>query len=738
MDTAEPGRLARLALWASQRPWHVALFLCLVAVTSAAIGLPPRVTTSAAELLPSDHPQGRALTELAEHPGATGALVVTVEGDLERLDEAVAQVQELPTVLAAQHSRDARRTTLALLQVPPERNDRLGARLRGALALGPALNPVLAAKLIDTEDTRALASLRQPEGQGRIWVVPHHHSLDAPSCVRVVEDVQAALASVDGLQIVHLGGPYANVAVGARGLERDLLRTSALSLTLVLLILTLGFRSLRVPLVLAVPLVVAALVHLAVLRLCYVAITGYAMLGTAVLFGLGVDIAIHLVERVREKRGEGASLDEALAAAWDGTGPACLAATLTSTASLAALAVGDFRGLSQLGVSLAVSLFICALLMLACLPPLLVLLDRWGALRARPIDSLPPVRSPGPVAAAGFIVVSIAAGTLGAQTLAFEYDFSVMGLDAHRYAGRPPAIQSAMEAAEPPMVAPASTYPGIEALRSGQELVGVGRVLRADTVIPADQGARLASLRELAALARDPAVQRLGPAWSAGLRQLAALPLEPLTFDDLPVELRGVLAADQLVLLPDRSLHDLRDSAALVDALAEVAPTATGVRLIQGASYQVIVADAPRILAAASGAILLFTVLGLRRPGSVVLVVASVAVGCAWSVAIVSALGVRLTIGNLVGFPILVGIGIDVAIHVVHRMRDEQQSFARALATVGRAAALSTATTSASFGAVSIASTGGLRSLGTLVGLGLPVMTLASLALLGLLRPRGG
>jgi len=702
----------------------------MFAVLCALVGLPPRVDTSAAALLPDGHPQGQTLHDLAQHPGATGALVLAVEADRDALDEAVAQLEALPAVLDAQHSLDPTRLTTALLQLPPERVAQLTDRLEGVLAMGPALNPFVAASLLGEED---LAELRRPEG-ARIWVVPRHHSLDADACLEVVRQVRASMASLPGVEVIHMGGPYANVAIGAEAVNRDLPLTSAVSLVLVLLILSVGLRSLWSPLMIAVPLTVAALAHLATLRLLFGTTTGFAMIGTAVLFGLGVDMAIHLVERVRSELGRRHTFDDALSKTWDTTGPACVVATITSCASFAALSLGDFRGLAQLGGALAISLLVAAALMLVCLPPLLGWLHRRGALRPLALPTSRADRSVPRGAALAFLVLTAVVALVGSRHIAFEYDFSALGTTAHRYDGKSERLRAAMDTAEPPMVAPAEAYEHVEALRAAGSLDGIARVVRTETVLPPDQDERLAALKQLGSLATHPGARRLPPAVQRGLAELAALPLTPLGVADLPVELRGVLESEHLVMLSSRSLHDMRESSALLDALAEAAPTATGVRLLQGASYQTILADLPRITGAAFVAIVLFAIAGLRRWRAVGLALAAVLVGGAWSLGAVSALGIRLTAANLVGFPILIGVGIDVAIHMVHRMGVEGRSYHDTVRTVGRAAALSTATTAASFGAVSLASSGGLRSLGLLVGVGLPVMTLGSLALLALVR----
>lgn len=160
----------------------------------------------------------------------------------------------------------------------------------------------------------------------------------------------------------------------------------------------------------------------------------------------------------------------------------------------------------------------------------------------------------------------------------------------------------------------------------------------------------------------------------------------------------------------------------------------TGIRLLQGTTLRVLLADAPRVSAGAALLVALIVTVGLRRRRDVLLTLVSLAGGLAWAVGVLAVTGVRLSIANLVGLPILVGLGVDVVLHLALRLR-EGLSPARALLTVGRAATVSTLTTAVSFAALIAASTGSIRALGELVAVGLPVVTAASAVLLVILAP---
>ena len=98
-----------------------------------------------------------------------------------------------------------------------------------------------------------------------------------------------------------------------------------------------------------------------------------------------------------------------------------------------------------------------------------------------------------------------------------------------------------------------------------------------------------------------------------------------------------------------------------------------------------------------------------------------------WAGAALEIAGVRLTMVNVVGVPILLGIGIDVVIHLLHRLAEEGPGgVRRALGTTGIAAAISALTTILSFLSLTLAGNRGVRSLGLLVVIGLVAVFVAS------------
>jgi predicted RND superfamily exporter protein len=71
---------------------------------------------------------------------------------------------------------------------------------------------------------------------------------------------------------------------------------------------------------------------------------------------------------------------------------------------------------------------------------------------------------------------------------------------------------------------------------------------------------------------------------------------------------------------------------------------------------------------------------------------------------------------NFFGIPMLIGLGVDSAVHIVHRVR--AQGHAHSLGSVRMAVGLASATTAIGFGTLCFAHHEGLQSLGWLMVIG--------------------
>ena len=761
------GPYGRLARWVSARRRNVGVAALVLAFVAAVIGLPPDIDPNLLELLPRDEPAVQALRKLHHDEGGTNLVTLAFttdepESSMPFLEALVADLEALDTVEYALHEVDPDLAfELGLLQLAPDDVAELSRRLRGALALGPALNPIVTQRLLDMGPTteriakaREMSLFDDPDGRLRVLVRPTGSAHDPVFAVELMDAVEgiidARLEAAPAVDLLWIGGAYRHNVEDLRGIQQDMGWTSAASVVLVLLVLLAAFRRPRALLLVFAPLALANLFNLALVRFTVGTLNTYTAFSTAILIGLGIDFAVHLVGRYREYRMAGMDVDDAIAAAWDRTGPPCATAALTSAAGFLALSVAQFQGFSQLGLLLASGLLFCLMAMLVLLPVLLPLLDADPPASTTSAAVSSDSRSSYALAPVGLMAAVLLTGLVGATRaplLEWEYDFSNLRRDGLSYAELSEAERDLARESYSPVV---YTFESAESLRSSQArlaaakerggLPHVARMVSLDDVLPLDQALRVSRLRELSALLDDPDLRYLPPPFVQQLLPLKGREFRTLTRDELPVPVLDLLGArnpehHRLLVFPKGNMWDLREASALGEELAAAEPrqVPAGEYVTLGALYKVVRSDMPLVAAMALVLVTLLTAIDLRNVTHAFAAMGTLLAGLAWAAAAVQGAGIQLSILNVTGVPILLGIGVDVVIHLLHRLEEEGPGgVRRALATTGVAASVSTLTTLASFASLTLAGNRGVRSLGMLVVIGLATVFIASATLLPL------
>ena len=103
--------------------------------------------------------------------------------------------------------------------------------------------------------------------------------------------------------------------------------------------------------------------------------------------------------------------------------------------------------------------------------------------------------------------------------------------------------------------------------------------------------------------------------------------------------------------------------------------------------------------------------------------------------------GLQITLLNIMAIPMIIGIGIDDGVHIVHRYQIEGfKSHKQVFASTGRAVFLTSVTTMVGFGSLWFATYRGLGSMGIALFIGVGTCFLASVfvipALLGRIKKK--
>ena len=238
--------------------------------------------------------------------------------------------------------------------------------------------------------------------------------------------------------------------------------------------------------------------------------------------------------------------------------------------------------------------------------------------------------------------------------------------------------------------------------------------------------------------------------WSLLRNNLA--PAGPITLEDVPASLRERFVSRDggrflLQIYPEEDIWEREPLTTFITELRRVDPDVTGSPVI---GYESIGAMKDGYIEAAWYAllaILIFTYAALRRVGDALLAVLPLGLGMVWTAGLMWLGGVQFNLANMVAAPLIIGIGVENGIHLVHRCRQGTAEGFRSPAasliagSTGQAVVLFSLTTMVGFGSLMVASYYGIFSIGLLLSLAVGSVLVASIVVLPLLlcpAPRAG
>lgn len=572
--------------------------------------------------------------------------------------------------------------------------------------------------------------------------------------------------------LVQVGGSHVAAMIDGTLIQRDMVLNIASSMGLVLLLFLISFRRLGTLAYAFLPLATGLLLTFAFSSLVFGTVSSATSGTAALLIGLGIDFVIVSYGRFVEERERGSSLETALDTVMGSTSKATLFCALTTSASFYAFTFTDFIGLRQMGILTGSGILFCLLSVFILLPAMLAWSEEHHRKRSKEPKhythgfGVEPVlrfslRHPKPILAVGLVLTVAAA--LAATRLGFQDSWREMrpegnvGVDvekevADHFKSDFDFMTLVLKGKDEGELLERTD----DATRRAQKLVADGvlrGVMSVTSVLPppSRQQEILAWLRAgRADGSLDPMRIRtsfLAAAEAEGLRPSffepgldllsQALSLErPATLDQVPVQ-------GQAKKMLDRVLHQTRDGWRSVIYLyppaevwrrepppqtralaAELGPDAvlTGANVINEVMRHRIRRDA--WIAVALGTLLVFLLLwwDFRRMGVAAMCMVPLLLGVVWMLGGMVALGIDMNFMNVFVTTMIIGIGVDYGIHMVHRFREAAStpgvSVGASLAETGGAVVIAALSTVVGFGSLATSHYPGLRSTGYVATLG--------------------
>jgi len=192
----------------------------------------------------------------------------------------------------------------------------------------------------------------------------------------VIGKIDRAIAEADPEDLgvrVGITGTYAFTTETNAVVNSDMLRTTIISSIGVLVILFFAFGSVFYSVIALIPLLVSVVLTMSWAKL---ALGGFNLVTTflpALVLGLGIDYAIHIIARYSEERSRGSSLNRALYSAVLHKGEASFYAAATTSLVFVGLLTARSRALFEMGAITSIGVILAFLVTLFLIPALITL-----------------------------------------------------------------------------------------------------------------------------------------------------------------------------------------------------------------------------------------------------------------------------------------------------------------------------------------------------------------------------
>lgn len=216
--------------------------------------------------------------------------------------------------------------------------------------------------------------------------------------------------------------------------------------------------------------------------------------------------------------------------------------------------------------------------------------------------------------------------------------------------------------------------------------------------------------------------QVMGPLLKERLQKMANT--VPVTLQTLPSIIRNryVNAHNDDLLItvyPKANIWDEVNLRRFQEQTKKVSPRVTGTPAINLVFIDMMGEKGKIALMVAFMAILIILLLDFHSLWFTLLALVPLAIGASWMVGLMALLGIKFNIANFVALPLILGIGIDDGVHILHRYRIEGRfSIPTVIRYTGRAILLTSLTTMIAFGSMGLASHRGTASMGQVLFLG--------------------
>ncbi|MDR3183155.1 MAG: MMPL family transporter [Planctomycetaceae bacterium] len=564
--------------------------------------------------------------------------------------------------------------------------------------------------------------------------------------------------------IAEIRKTYSNSVVGLTGmpvLENDEMALSNEAMTKatllafggVTLVFIAGFGSLRYPFFAVLGLAAAfawtmgyitfAVGHLNILSIAF----------GAMLIGLGTDFSVHYLARFLDLRRTGLPVEDALVESAGAVGPGILTGALTTSAAFYAASFAEFIGIAELGTIAGGGILLCAATTFTVFPALIVLFapkdipaqqhsphQQYSGQAKRQLYNVKPLIAPFfwfPKLTLFFFVIGFAALCCGIPKVWYDYNLLNLqpeGLESVEWE-RKLLEQDVNEGGKNIWFALSIADTKNELLERKKQFNAKYPDLTVEEIVsllPDEEAEKKQLIKEIHEESGKYAQH------SPVLSQLYAVSNpEPPAEKDLPEPLVerfiGKHGQHLMRIYTTANIWDMEQLERFVSSVRDIDPKATGSPL---QTYESSLQMRQGFITAACyafGVIFVLLLLDFRSIWASLAALVPTVLGMTMMFGTIGWLNLPLNPANMIVLPLILGIGIDNGVYLIHDFRNRKKKCYELSSSTASAVVITTLTTMIGFGSMMIASHRGLQSLGRVFVIGAACCLFTSLIILPVL-----
>lgn len=590
-------------------------------------------------------------------------------------------------------------------------------------------------------------------------------SLDMKETEEVIRVVDNIVKRIDPSKYgvtVETGGDYKSKLKQKNVVQNDLFSTVGLCVFLLALTIILYFKTFSSLFIILIPLsfgIISAITSSLLIVKEFSLISAFSF---AMLYGLGIDFAIHLLSRYSEERAKGKSVPESMTVTYNRVLSSIISGALTTAIAFFSLYFVEFKGFSDFGIVAGIGVVTSLITIILLFPAFITIFEK-----IRPITKTPRrllilsdifnklSRFPKTIMITALILIVLS--ITSTFFIKFEYDmgnlsYPVKERDSTLYAKYRTMMKkegrSEIDRTVPNYILTDSLEETKDAHIAVQKLISKEHphefprmVLSVFSFVPDDQEQKLRIIKNTKRLIErkinlfpDATKNKIEKEIFPVLSVKDAIEIEKLPewIKDKTREKDGsfgkvvkmTFSGNKKNIITVLSLKE--DFGTIKGELKDYKNIGTYFLLAD--IKNVIEKEVPLAIFFSLIAVFLTLLIMFRSLKSSLLILIPLITGIMWMIGWAYLAGIPFNLFNLIVVPTVVGIGVDSSIHIFHRYKtDGAEKMPISLQMTGGAVFFSSLTTLTGFASQIFASHLGIKSIGTMSSIGIAAVTVVAL-----------